>query len=58
MSKKIDLKRSVYELTTQYPELIEVLASLGLNDIKKKFIGIQSVNSLQSQREQACMAST
>ena len=25
MSKKIDLKRSVYELTTQYPELIEVL---------------------------------
>ena len=38
MSKKIDLKRSVYELTTQYPELIEVLASLGLNDIKKKFI--------------------
>ena len=28
MGKKIDLSRTVYDLTTQYPELIEVLAGL------------------------------
>lgn len=38
MGKKIDLSRTVYDLTTQYPELIEVLADLGLTDIKKKFL--------------------
>ena len=38
MGKKIDLSRTVYDLTTQYPELIEVLAGLGLTDIKKKFL--------------------
>ena len=38
MGKKIDLSRTVYDLTTQYPELIEVLAGLGLTDIRKKFL--------------------
>ena len=38
MGKKIDLSRTVYDLTTQYPELIEMLAGLGLTDIRKKFL--------------------
>lgn len=34
--KKLDLNKSVYELTEQYPELIDILDGLGLHDITKK----------------------
>lgn len=36
MAKKIDLSKSVYELTKAYPELIELLAELGFTEITKK----------------------
>lgn len=34
MKKKLDLSKSVYELTEEYPELIDILASLGFSEIK------------------------
>lgn len=36
MAKKIDLSKSVYELTKAYPELIELLAELGFTEITKR----------------------
>ena len=31
---KIDFKKSVYELTEEFPELIEILYQLGFNPVK------------------------
>ncbi len=36
MTKKIDLNNSVYELTKEYPELIETMVELGFTEISKK----------------------
>ena len=36
MAKKIDLNKSVYELTQEYPELIGIMAGLGFTEITKK----------------------
>ncbi|MCR5641361.1 MAG: DUF438 domain-containing protein [Lachnospiraceae bacterium] len=36
MEKKLNLNKSVYELTNQYPELIAVLADLGFTEITKE----------------------
>lgn len=36
MAKKIDLNRTVFELTQEYPELIDILAGLGFTEITKK----------------------
>ena len=33
--KRIDLSKTVYELCTEYPELVAVLADLGFTDITK-----------------------
>jgi len=33
--KRIDLNRSVYELTEEYPELIGILGDIGFTDITK-----------------------
>lgn len=38
MEKKIDLTQSVYQLTQAYPEIIDIMASLGFTEIKKKAI--------------------
>ncbi len=38
MAKRISLDRSVYELTQEYPEIIDIMASLGFTDITKKVI--------------------
>lgn len=38
MSKKIDFSKSVYELTGEYPELADVMESLGFTEIKKKMV--------------------
>ena len=38
MSKKIDLNKSVYELTEQYPELIDILSRLGFTEITKNAV--------------------
>ncbi len=41
--KKIDLNKSIYELTEEYPELIEILKEMGflgvINPIVRKTIG-------------------
>lgn len=36
--KTIDLNRSVYELATEYPELIDIMAGLGFGEITKKAV--------------------
>ncbi len=36
MAKTIDLNKSIYELTEEYPELIEIMADLGFSEITKK----------------------
>lgn len=35
MAKKIDLSKTVYELTNEYPELIDIMAGLGFSEITK-----------------------
>ena len=35
MQRIIDLKRSVYELVTEYPELKDILAEVGFTEIRK-----------------------
>ena len=37
MAKKIDFSRSVYELTKEYPELIDIMKGLGFSEITKPF---------------------
>ena len=36
MEKRIDLKKSVYELCTEYPELVQIMDNLGFKDITNK----------------------
>ena len=36
MAKKLDLNKTVFELTEQYPELIDIMAKLGFTEITKK----------------------
>lgn len=36
MAKKLDLNKTVYELTQEYPELIEIMAGLGFTEIIKR----------------------
>ena len=36
MSKKLDLNKTVFELTEQYPELIDIMTKLGFTEITKK----------------------
>lgn len=38
MEKRIDLTQTVYQLTQEYPEIIDIMASLGFTEIKKKAI--------------------
>src|SRR3712207_6865570 len=45
MSKKIDFSKSVFELVQQYPELVDIMASLGFSEIKKKVM-LHSVGKL------------
>lgn len=35
MNKSIDLKKTVYEICTEYPEVKDILAGLGFRDITK-----------------------
>lgn len=36
MAKRIDLNKTVYELTKDYPELIDIMAALGFKEVTKK----------------------
>lgn len=38
MEKRIDLTQTVYQLTQEYPEIIDIMALLGFTEIKKKAI--------------------
>lgn len=38
MEKRINLEESVYQLTQKYPEIIDIMASLGFTEISKKAI--------------------
>lgn len=35
MTKKLDLNKTVFELTQEYPELVDIMAELGFTEIKK-----------------------
>ena len=35
MGKKINLKKSVYELCNEYPELIDIMLELGFTEVTK-----------------------
>lgn len=41
MTKKIDLNKSVFELTQEYPELINIMEKLGFKEITKNQCYIQ-----------------
>lgn len=45
MAKRIDLSKSVYELTKDHPELIDIMAELGFTEITKKAM-LNSVGKL------------
>ncbi|MDY3052099.1 MAG: DUF438 domain-containing protein [Ndongobacter sp.] len=45
MAKKIDLSKSVYELTKEFPELIDLLAGLGFTEVTRKVM-LNSVGKL------------
>ena len=47
MAKKIDLTNTVFELVTEYPELIDIMASLGFSEITKKVV-LNSVGKLMT----------
>lgn len=47
MDKRIDLKRSVFELTQTYPELVDIMANLGFSEIKKPAV-LHSVGKLMT----------
>ena len=36
MAKKLDLNKTVFELTQEYPELVDIMAGLGFTEIRKK----------------------
>ncbi|MFR9296682.1 MAG: DUF1858 domain-containing protein [Aedoeadaptatus pacaensis] len=36
MAKKLDLNKTVFELTEEYPELVDIMAGLGFTEITKK----------------------
>lgn len=47
MAKKLDLKKNVYELTQEYPELIDIMVGLGFTEITKKPI-LHSVGKMMT----------
>src|SRR3712207_2467899 len=47
MAKRIDLNKTVYELTQEYPELIKIMKELGFTEITKK-LALNSVGKLMT----------
>ncbi len=47
MGKKIDLSKTVFELTQEYPELVDIMATLGFTEIKKKVM-LRSVGKIMT----------
>ena len=42
MEKRIDLTQTVYQLTQEHPEIIDIMASLGFTEIKKNAIRLSA----------------
>jgi len=55
MAKKIDLTRTVYELTQEYPELIQIMEKLGFTEITKKPM-LMSAGKIMAQSHFLCDA--
>lgn len=47
MAKKLDLNKTVFELTQEYPELVDIMAGLGFTEITKKPI-LHSVGKMMT----------
>ena len=47
MAKKLDLNKTVFELTEEYPELVDIMAGLGFTEITKKPI-LHSVGKMMT----------
>ncbi|MBO1363177.1 DUF438 domain-containing protein [Prevotella sp. A2931] len=47
MAKKIDFSKTVFELTREYPELVDIMAALGFTEIKKKVM-LRSVGKIMT----------
>ncbi len=47
MAKTLDLRKSVYELVKEYPEVADIMAGLGFGEIRKKAV-INSVGKLMT----------
>ena len=47
MNKKIDFSKTVFELTQEYPELIDIMVALGFTEIKKKVM-LHSVGKIMT----------
>ena len=47
MTKKIDLNKSIYELTKEYPELMDTMVALGFTEITKKVM-LHSVGKMMT----------
>jgi DUF438 domain-containing protein len=47
MAKRLDLNKTVYELTQEYPELIDIMEELGFKEITKKPM-LQSVGKIMT----------
>lgn len=47
MTKVIDLKKSVYELVKEYPEVADILAGMGLSEVKKSAV-LNSIGKLMT----------
>ena len=47
MAKTIDLDKTVYELVSEYPELVDLMAELGFSEITKKAV-VRSVGKLMT----------
>lgn len=47
MAKELDFSKSVYELTQQYPEIVEIMRDLGFTEIVKPGM-LQSVGRIMT----------
>ena len=47
MEKKLDLSKSVYDLVTEYPEVVDIMKSLGFSEITNKVM-LNSVGKIMT----------
>ena len=47
MEKKLDLSKSVYDLVTEYPEVVDIMKELGFSEITNKVM-LNSVGKIMT----------